>query len=90
MPTSHLHPNFTDNDLLDDTHDLPSFWCPSIVVKPTLFGIPCTEASQKAYSRHSPDVKASFQRLQLEDRGAVENRTIGLVNVSFRGRREGG
>lgn len=76
MPTSHLHPNFTDSNLLDETNELPSFWCPSKVAKPTLFGIPCTEASQKAYSRHSSDVKASFNRLQLEDRGAVENRTI--------------
>lgn len=79
MPSSHLHPNFSDSDLLDETNDLPSFWCPLIVAKPTLFGIPCTEASQKAYSRHSSDVKATFKRLQLEDHGAVENRTIGKV-----------
>ncbi|KAH7047802.1 hypothetical protein BKA57DRAFT_505468 [Linnemannia elongata] len=76
MPSSHLHPNFTDGDLLDETNNLLSIWRPSMVAKPTLFGIPCTEASQKAYSRHSSDVKASFQRLQLEDRGAVENKTI--------------
>ncbi|KAF9139097.1 hypothetical protein BG015_002163 [Linnemannia schmuckeri] len=76
MPYSHLHPNFADSHLLDETNDLPSFWCPSMVARPTLFGIPCTEASRKAYSRHSSDVKASFQKLQLKDRGAVENRTI--------------
>ncbi|KAF9204592.1 hypothetical protein BGZ49_005109 [Haplosporangium sp. Z 27] len=43
---------------------------------PTLFGITCSPAGQRAYSNHNVDIEESFLRLQREDGGRVENRTI--------------
>ncbi|KAF9286663.1 hypothetical protein BGZ68_002664 [Mortierella alpina] len=43
---------------------------------PTLFGVKCTEISQRAYSGQSSEMKRSFDRLQHMDIGKVEYRTI--------------
>ncbi|CAO3567684.1 unnamed protein product [Mortierella alpina] len=43
---------------------------------PTLFGVKCTEISQRAYSGQSSEMKKSFDRLQHMDNGKVEYRTI--------------
>ncbi|GJJ72229.1 hypothetical protein EMPS_04586 [Entomortierella parvispora] len=43
---------------------------------PTLYGIRCTEVSQRAYSGQSSQMKSSFDRLQKLDQGKVEYRTI--------------
>ncbi|KAG0020462.1 hypothetical protein BGZ80_004163 [Entomortierella chlamydospora] len=45
----------------------------------TLFGIPCSPASQRAYSNHNLDIEESFLRLQLEDSGKIEHRTIAFA-----------
>ncbi|KAF9980896.1 hypothetical protein BGZ75_007860 [Mortierella antarctica] len=42
----------------------------------TLFGMPCSEASQRSYSKHNGDVAKSFHRLQQMDSGTVQYRTI--------------
>ncbi|KAG0267024.1 hypothetical protein BG011_009772 [Mortierella polycephala] len=43
---------------------------------PFVFGMPCSAAGYKAYSRHTVDLEKSFLRLQQEDSGTVEHRTI--------------
>ncbi|KAI8352705.1 hypothetical protein B0O80DRAFT_81238 [Mortierella sp. GBAus27b] len=45
--------------------------------QPSLFGIQCSAAGQRAYSNHNDDTERSFLRLQHEDNGRVEHRTIG-------------
>ena len=47
---------------------------------PTLYGIRCSEVSQRAYSGQSSQMKSSFDRLQKLDQGKVEYRTIGKKN----------
>ncbi|KAG0207291.1 hypothetical protein BGX28_001448 [Mortierella sp. GBA30] len=41
-----------------------------------MFGIPCSEASQRAYLKHNSETTKSFRRLQQLDKGTVEHRTI--------------
>ncbi|KAF9432448.1 hypothetical protein BGZ76_010796 [Entomortierella beljakovae] len=41
-----------------------------------LYGIPCSPASLKSYSNHDLDIEESILRLQSEDAGKVEHRTI--------------
>ncbi|KAG0305563.1 hypothetical protein BGZ98_003940 [Dissophora globulifera] len=43
---------------------------------PSLFDIPCSTASQRAYSNINSEVERSFLKLQTEDGGRVEHRTI--------------
>ncbi|KAF9928526.1 hypothetical protein FBU30_002325 [Linnemannia zychae] len=43
---------------------------------PTLYGVKCTEVSQKAYTGQTSAMKAGFKRLQRLDSGKVEYRTI--------------
>ncbi|KAF9299924.1 hypothetical protein BGZ74_008494 [Mortierella antarctica] len=61
-------PSFCNNNL-----DLAPATTP---LSPTLFGLPCSEAGQRAYSDHSTELEKSFSRLQQEDSGKVEHRTI--------------
>ncbi|KAF9284397.1 hypothetical protein BGZ68_004705 [Mortierella alpina] len=42
----------------------------------TLFGMPCSDAGQRSYSKHNGDVAKSFHRLQRMDSGTVQYRTI--------------
>ncbi|KAF9294295.1 hypothetical protein BGZ88_004117 [Linnemannia elongata] len=43
---------------------------------PMLYGVKCTEVSQKAYSGQTSEMKSGFERLQRLDSGKVEYRTI--------------
>ncbi|KAG0083701.1 hypothetical protein BGZ93_001648, partial [Podila epicladia] len=61
-------PSFNENNL----HLAPA----TTPLSPTLFGLPCSEAGQRAYSDHSTELEKSFSRLQQEDSGKVEHRTI--------------
>ncbi|KFH71551.1 hypothetical protein MVEG_01849 [Podila verticillata NRRL 6337] len=73
-------PSYSDNDNNDNNnknnnnnlHLAPA----TTPLSPTLFGLPCSEAGQRAYSDHSAELEKSFSQLQQEDSGKVEYRTI--------------
>ncbi|KAI8598328.1 hypothetical protein EDD21DRAFT_191332 [Dissophora ornata] len=78
-PSSPLHPlqPIPDDNHYPGEHSYPP-QSPSPIL--TLFGIACSAASQRAYSNTNSDIERSFFKLQHEDSGRVEHRTIGNVN----------
>ncbi|KAF9196030.1 hypothetical protein BGZ50_002538 [Haplosporangium sp. Z 11] len=71
-PTSPQPPNAKMVAFRDENYVLPP-----PPRQPTLFGVRCTEISQRAYTGKSSEMKKSFDRLQRLDNGKVEYRTIG-------------
>ncbi|KAF9439370.1 hypothetical protein BGZ76_000031 [Entomortierella beljakovae] len=61
-----------NSDLTALHHEIPLQTLPP----PSLFGVKCTEVSQKAYSGQSSQMKKGFEMLQKIDNGKVEYRTI--------------
>jgi hypothetical protein len=52
---------------------------PVAIPTPMLYGVKCTEVSQRAYSGQTSAMKSGFDRLQRLDSGKVEYRTIGKL-----------
>ncbi|KAF9189299.1 hypothetical protein BGZ51_009693 [Haplosporangium sp. Z 767] len=70
-PTSPQPPNAKMVAFRDENYVLPP-----PPRQPTLFGVRCSEISQRAYTGKSSEMKKSFDRLQRLDNGKVEYRTI--------------
>ncbi|KAF9579115.1 hypothetical protein BGW38_004770 [Lunasporangiospora selenospora] len=58
------------------TDEMLRLLCGSPAVGPNVFGIPCSTAAQRAYSKYSLETQQGFKRLQTQDSGTVEHRTI--------------
>ncbi|KAF9955031.1 hypothetical protein BGZ72_004088 [Mortierella alpina] len=83
-PCSELHPPtsplFSQEDFMtaqsENNTSSPGSVTPAMPAPKTLFGMPCSEASRRSYSKHNEDVADSFHRLQQMDSGTVQYRTI--------------
>lgn len=67
----------------DHPHTAPLYYDnPAPPPPPTLYGVPVSVACKRAYLGQNLGIRQSLKRLQAEDAGAVEHRTIGKKKIA--------
>lgn len=65
----------------DYPHTTSLYYDNPVPSPPTLYGVPVSVACRRAYLGHDLGIRQSLTRLQAEDAGTVEHRTIGKKEI---------